>query len=98
MKQFDLEECLFVTIDLVEDLLDLLLAPIAVDIHFQHAGLGMNQPSNRKKKKKKERMFREQACTHLVESIGKKRRRSRAERSELTCTLSTSSLLIFAST
>jgi hypothetical protein len=64
MKQFDLEECLFVTIDLVQGLLDLLLAPIAVDIHFQHAGLGMNQPSNRRKKK--ERMFREQACTHFV--------------------------------
>jgi hypothetical protein len=32
----------------VQGLLDLLLAPIAVDIHFQHAGLGMNQPSNRR--------------------------------------------------
>ena len=51
MKQFDLEECLFVTIDLVQDLLDLLLAPIAVDIHFQRAGLGVNQPSNRRKKR-----------------------------------------------
>jgi len=47
MKQFGLEKCLFVTINLVEDLLDLLLAPIAVNIHFQHAGLGTNQSSNR---------------------------------------------------
>ena len=45
MKQLGLEKCLFVTINLVEDLLDLLIAPIAVNIHFQHAGLGTNQPT-----------------------------------------------------
>jgi hypothetical protein len=30
---------LILTIDLAEDLLDLLLAPIAVDVHLEHAGL-----------------------------------------------------------
>ena len=48
MKQFGLEKCFFVTINLVEDLLDLLLAPIAVNIHFQHARLGTNQPTEGK--------------------------------------------------
>jgi hypothetical protein len=37
--QFYRKAVLFLTIDLAEDLLDLLLAPIAVDVHFQHAGL-----------------------------------------------------------
>lgn len=72
MKQFGLEKCLFVTINLVEDLLDLLLAPIAVNIHFQHAGLGTNQSSNRRKTE----MFRElteQCVRDENRSIHKKR-------------------------
>jgi hypothetical protein len=41
-KSIDLsltKKTFFLTIDLVQDLLDLLLAPIAVDVNFQHAGL-----------------------------------------------------------
>jgi hypothetical protein len=42
VQQFDLIKKLdssFLTFDLVEDLLDLLLAPIAVDVHLEDAGL-----------------------------------------------------------
>jgi NADH:ubiquinone oxidoreductase subunit 3 (subunit A) len=37
--QFYRKAVLFLTIDLAEDLLDLLLAPIAVDVHLEDAGL-----------------------------------------------------------
>jgi hypothetical protein len=43
IKQFAFKKGFFLTIDLVEDLLDLLLAPITVDIHFQHACLGTDR-------------------------------------------------------
>jgi hypothetical protein len=66
----------------VEDLLDLLLAPIAVDIHFQHAGLGMNQPSNRNKKKKKNECS-ENRHAHTWLSRSARRRKIRAERTHL---------------
>ena len=43
IKQLALKKGFFHTIDLVEDLLDLLLAPITVDVNFQHAGLGTDR-------------------------------------------------------
>jgi hypothetical protein len=39
LRNSSLKECFFLTINLVQDLLDLLLAPIAVDVNFEHADL-----------------------------------------------------------
>ena len=63
------------TIDLAEDLLDLLLAPIAVDVHLEHAGLWIYTGHTNNMQKRSARVASKQGSRNLKAAKTRKNRR-----------------------